>query len=171
MGHTKLFGALAAACGILGLAGCGGTAGPARTSSNAATSPSAPTPTADLTAAASSTYLAAYNVMATAENLDIPKQNKASTDAAGATAALNDRVSVRQAFDTAVGAITFPDADKADVAAVLNADSSLESALGTLAVNTDSIPNFNLLFPTVVTAENAFRSADAALSRDLNLSG
>jgi hypothetical protein len=100
---------------------------------------------------------------------DIPKQNKASTDPAGATAAINDMVSLRQTFDTAVAAITFPDADKSDAQAVLSADASLESALGTLAANTDNIPNYNSIFPTTLSAQSAFTAADAALSRDLGL--
>jgi hypothetical protein len=155
--------------GALLLAACGSTAGPGSSTAATPTPTPAPTATVDLTAAASSAYAAAYNTMNSGVNADIPKQNKASTDPAGATAAINDMVSLRQTFDTAVAAITFPDADKSDAQAVLSADASLESALGTLAANTDNIPNYNSIFPTTLSAQSAFTAADAALSRDLGL--
>ncbi len=169
MRRTQLFGAATSACAILGLAGCGGTSAPVSSSSNGAASSSAPTPTADLTAAASSAYLTAYNTMNQAVNVDIPRQNTASTDPTGAAAAINDMASLRQTFDTAVAVITFPNADASDVHAVLNADASLESTLGTLAANTDNITNYNSIFSTMLSAQSAFTAADAALSRDLSL--
>jgi hypothetical protein len=145
-------------------AGCGsGSTSGSKTS----TSPAA---SADLTATASAAYAAAFNIMNSAVNADIPKQNKAATDPTGAAAAISDEVSARQTFDSSVSAITFPTADAADVQAVISADAALENALGTLSANTDNIPNYNSIFPTVTTAEGSFTAADAALSGKLGLS-
>jgi hypothetical protein len=104
-----------------------------------------------------------------AVNADIPAQNKAGTDPTGATTAINDEASARQTFDTAVQAITFPASDQADAQTVLSADASLEGVLGTLAVNTNDISNYNAIFDTVTPAQSAFTAADNALSNELGL--
>jgi len=150
---------------VLLLVACGASS----TGGSSAASSSAPpaTATPDLAAAAATAYSAAFNTLNQGEGVDIPKQN--GSDPTVSAAAINDRVRLRQAFDSAVSAITFPSGDQSDARAVLDADSALESALGTLAANTDSVSNYNGIFPTVLSAENAFKSADAAISRDLHL--
>lgn len=128
------------------------------------------TPTTDLTAAASTAYATAFNTMIDAVNADIPGQNAASTNPAGATTAINNEVTARQTFDTAVQAISFPSSAQSDAQSVLNTDAALEQALGTLAVNTGDIGNYNSVFDTVTPADNAFTAANAALESDLGLS-
>ena len=115
----------------LAVAGCGGST----SAPGGGTHTSSRTATADLKAAAATAYASAFNTMIDAVNVDVPKQNKVGTDPTGAAAAINDEVTVRQTFDTAVSAITFPSSDQADAQAVLSADAALEGAvLGTLAV-------------------------------------
>ena len=155
---------------IVGAAGCG-SATPSGgsttiTSGSGSTSNSSAAATA---AAAGAAYVTAFNTMNDAVNADIPAQNKAGTDPTGATTAINDEASARQTFDTAVQAITFPASDQADAQAVLSADASLESVLGTLAANTNDIGNYNSIFDTVTPAQSAFTAADNALSNELGL--
>lgn len=152
------------AVSLLAVVSACGTASAATTSQPAV---AAATPTPDLTGAASAAYADAFNTMNTAEAADIPKEN--STDPSVSTAGINEGVTLRETFDTAVGAIQFPESMKADVQAVLSADASLESLLGELGANTDNIQNYNSIFTTMTSGEAAFKAADAALSRDLGL--
>ena len=140
--------------------------GSSTSTTQAAAISSTPT-TADLTAAAAQDYLNAYNKMIDAENPLITEQNSGvpTTVANG----INGRILVRDTFDQAVQAITFPANASADAQKVLSADAALKDALGTLAANVDDTSNYNTVFSNVTSAESTFASADAALSNDLGL--
>ena len=127
------------------------------------------TTTIDLTAVAGTQYVAAFNKMNTAFNAQIPAQNRASTDPSGATTAINAEIRAQRTFDSTVQDIAFPTSDQADARGVLTADAALESAEGTLSVNTDDIANYNSVFDTVTPVQNAFDAANTALSNDLGL--
>jgi hypothetical protein len=119
--------------------------------------------------AASSDYETAFNAMIATVNAEIPIQNTAQAHPENAATAITAEVTAYQTFDTAVQAITFPTPDQADAQAVLNADASLESVLGTLSVNTDNISNYNAIFDTVTPAQSASTAADNALGNELGL--
>ncbi len=140
--------------------------GSSTSTTQAAAISSTPT-TADLTAAAAQAYLNAYNKMIDAENPLIAEQNSGvpTTVADG----INGRILVRDTFDQAVQAITFPVGASADAQKVLSADAALKDALGTLAANVDDTSNYNAVFSNVTSAESNFASANAALSNDLGL--
>jgi hypothetical protein len=127
------------------------------------------TTTTDPTAAAAAAYVSAYNSMIGAENPEITAQNADGSDPTAQSNDINSRITTRQTFDTAVQAITFPNADQADAQKVISADAALENALGQLSANTDDAGNYNSIFATVTTAEAQFAAADAALSSDLGL--
>ena len=155
--------------GLVGLGILAGCSSGSATPQSAPAPPTTTTTTIDPTVAAGASYVSAFNTMNTASNDGITKQNTINSDPAGATAGINEQISARQAFDTAVTAIVFPSAAQSDAQQVLSADAALEQALGTLAVNTDNIANFNSVFATVTPAQNVFTSANAALSNDLGL--
>ena len=137
----------------------------------ATNSPPATTSTVDpqlaLAAAASDAYLSAYNKMIKAENAGISEQN--SSDPATSTAGINKRIAARQALDDEMNTINFPDFASADAQQVESTDAALESDLGSLSANTDSVDNFNAIFPTVTAAEASFNAANKALFNDLGL--
>lgn len=151
-----------AALGIA-LAGCatGSTVNPSTSTPGSSTS------TTNLTSTAGAAYQTAFNTMNTAFNADIPAQN--GSDPTAMAAAINNEVTVMQTFDTAVQAIQFPTGDQADVQTLLNADTALEGALGTLAANTNSTANYNAIFDTVQPDQTAATAAQHALARDLGL--
>jgi|ERR1700688_1873989 len=151
----------------LGAAACNSKTAGATHSGNARNNVTAAV--SSVTVAAGAAFVPASNTMNKAENLDIPSQNAVDTDPAGASAAINDRVSIHHTFDTTVSAIRFPDCTKADARRVLDADAALERALGTLASNTNDISTYNSLFRIVTPAQSAFAAADTALSGDLGL--
>ena len=124
-------------------------------------------PAASQADVAGNAYVAAFNKMSDSVNAQTAAEN--GTDPVATSAAWNAEVAARQAFDSAVGNINFPNADEADAKQVIATDTALESAEGTLAANTDSVFNYNSIFTTVTTAENAFAAADKALSNDLGL--
>jgi hypothetical protein len=132
-----------------------------------ATTSRASTSTTDLTAAAAAAYLTAYNTMSSGLSADIPGQN--SSDPTTSTNAINNEVTVLQTFDTAVQGIQLPSSADADAQTVLNADAALESALGTLAVNTNDVSNYNSVFDTVQPDETTATADQTALARDLGL--
>jgi hypothetical protein len=137
-------------------------------SKNKAASPVAsPAPALSQADIAGTAYGDAFNKMNTVANAQTAAQN--GTDPAATAAAWNAEVAARQAFDTAVGQLNFPDADRADAKQVIQADAALESAEGTLAANTNDVSNYNSVFSTVSTAENAFAAADKTLSNDFGL--
>jgi hypothetical protein len=105
--------------------------------------------------------------MIDAVNADIPGQN--SSDSGTSAAAINNEVTARQTFDTAVQAISFPSSAQSDAQSVLNTDAALEQVLGTLAANTGDVANYNSIFATVQPADSAFTAANAALESDLGL--
>jgi hypothetical protein len=122
----------------------------------------------DSSATATSTYISAYNTMISADNPDIVSQNShvPTTSQQG----INDRITVHQAFDAAMTAISFPSADQSDALAVIAADGALENALGNLAVNVNNVENYNsAFFSGVSTADNNFASAIAALNSVLGV--
>jgi hypothetical protein len=125
------------------------------------------TSTIDPTVAASTAYVAAYNTMNTGENAQVAIQN--GTDPTATGAAINQRITLRQTFDQAVKAITFPSNATSDASKVLTADASLESSLGTLSANTSDTANYNQIFVTVTQDEATFAAADTALANDLGL--
>jgi hypothetical protein len=120
-----------------------------------------------LTASANAAYLTAFNTMSSGLNADIPAQN--GSDPTAATTAINNEVTVLQTFDSAIQAIQFPSSDQTDVQTVLTADTALETALGTLAVNTGDVTNYNAIFDTVQPDQTAATAAQDALGRDVGL--
>jgi hypothetical protein len=123
------------------------------------------TTTTDPTAAAAAAYVTAYNALGAAVNPGVVQQN--SGDAATETTGINAQVAGYQAFDSALQAITWPSNAQSDAQAVLNADSALENALATLALNTGNVNNYNQVFDTVTPAENAQAAAVKALANDV----
>ena len=165
--------------GVLGvglMAGCGSptgttspTAVPTATPSAAAT----PAPTADINVVATG-YSTAYNTFEyAAMNIDVKKQNKWGIGTQQKKDAINHEVVDGQSFDAAISALdtTGLPAIAADIAAELAADASLENAEGTLALNTDSVFNYNSVFNIMETAQGAFTAADATTTRALGLTG
>jgi hypothetical protein len=151
-----------------GLAACGGSTPAASHKTHHAASSAPPTPTTDLEAVASSAYEGAYNTMQSGLNADVAGQN--SSDPTTSENAINDEVTVLQAFDSAVENIQFPAEDQSDAQTVLNDDAAWENGLGTLAVNTDNTDNYNQVFDTVQPEQTAAQAAQVALARDLGLS-
>jgi len=127
------------------------------------------TPAATPAEIAGNAYVAAFNTMNNVANAQLSAENGVTSDPSASSAAWNAQIAARQAFDSAVENIRFPSADEADAKQVIATDTALESAEGTLAANTDNVVNYNSIFTTVTSAENAFAAADKALSNDLGL--
>lgn len=123
------------------------------------------TTTTDPTATAAAAYVTAYNALIAAVNPGVAQQN--SGDPTTATTGINAEVAGYQAFDTALQSINWPSSAQSDAQAVLNADSALENALGTLALNTGNVYNYNQVFNTVTPAENTQVAAVKALANDV----
>lgn len=123
------------------------------------------TTTTDPTAAAGAALVTAYNTMIAAVNPGVAQQN--SGDPATETSGINAEVAGYQAFDSALQAISWPSNAQSDAQAVLNADSALENALSTLALNTGNVSNYNQVFDTVTPAENTQVAAIKALANDV----
>jgi hypothetical protein len=160
------------------MVGCGSGAAAGAPTSTPATTASAipaptPMPTADINIVASG-YSAAWNTFEfTDYNIDVKKQNKWGLHTQQIKDAINHEVVDGQNFDTAIAALDTSGlpAIAADIAAELAADASLENAEGTLALNTDSVINYNAVFSIMETAQGAFTAADATTSRALGDSG
>jgi hypothetical protein len=149
----------------VGLAGCGAS-GPASSSSPTAR----PTPVTSATpnvAKISNNLLSAENKMIDADNANLANFN--SQAAATETAGINATIQDHQTFDSALSAISFPSADGAAVTAVLSADAAYESSLGTLAVNTGDVTNYNSVFDTMVPLQSAFEAALTTLDGDFGI--
>jgi hypothetical protein len=86
------------------------------------------------------------------------------------SAAINQRVAIRLAFDRAVRAMTFPVNATTDVRAVLSSDAVLEAVLATLAADTDDVADYDTISVAVAPAEAAVLAANRALSAHLGLS-
>ena len=142
---------------------------PSTGSANSGGGSSSASATTDPTAAASAAYVSAYNAMVNAENPEITAQNADGGNPTALTTDLNNRISTRQTFDTAVQQITFPSSAQSDAQQVIAADAALENALGQLSANTNDTSNYNSVFASVTTAENQFAAADSALSTDLGV--
>lgn len=142
----------------LGLSGCGsGPTAPTTTTTSAAS----------LFARASSTYLAVYNQRIGRTNALVANTN--SQDPATATAGWNATVTDQKAFDRRVQAIKFPVSLQLVADNVVSADIELETIEGTLAVNTDSVSNYNSIFNTLTPAQATFNAANATLTHKLGL--
>jgi hypothetical protein len=170
--HGRVVAVVLAGLVVLVLGACGTTAATSHLGTVAPTTlpPTTQPPTTttiDVSAVASTQYLAAFNKMTTAYNAQVPAQN--GTDPGAVTAAINAEIRAQQAFDSTVQGITFPTSDEADAQAVLTADAALESAEGTLSVNTDNVDNYNSVFDTVTPARNASNAANTTLGNDLGL--
>jgi hypothetical protein len=109
--------------------------------------------------------------MASADNVLIGQQNAKGIGDPTLATTINARAALRSTFDTSVQALDaspFPKATT-DIATALNADASVESALGLLAANTDNVTNYNSTFDSVTSANATFIAANAAVQRDLGL--
>jgi hypothetical protein len=80
-------------------------------------------------------------------NALLPKENSQVPSAA--TAGWNADIAARVAMDSRLQAINFPGSLQSDVDALVAADVAVESIEGTLAVNTDSVTNYNSIFNTL----------------------
>jgi hypothetical protein len=151
--RTGLIGLAAAGCAILGMAGCGSQAASVQPSTSAAT---APTPTADLTAAASAAYLAAATTANDSNTPQIKALCKSPTRIADIKTCWAKSFTTAQKFLTDITAITFPDSMKADVTALISANTKVAQLANTLSQQDD---------PTADTIDyNAYNAAanDAA---------
>jgi hypothetical protein len=163
----------------LALAACGSSS---KSSSVRQATPSTPptpsTPSTTTTAAAvqgggskhqaAVAYKAAFNTMARVDNKGIDLQN--ANDPATIEKGIGQRIAARQAFDTAVLAIRFPDADKASAQAVVTADAQFIATLKLLESQASDTSAFNKTFRGPYTQEKAaFKAADAKLSTELGL--
>jgi hypothetical protein len=112
-------------------------------------------------------YVAAFNVMTTAVNAGIAQQN--SGDPATSAGGINAEVAAYKAFDAALANLRLPGSARTDAQKLLNVDAALEQVLGTLALNTGNVDNYNQIFNTVTPAETAVTSAQTALNNDLGV--
>jgi len=131
------------------------------------------TPTTTTTSAASllrkaeNAYLAVFNQMIGRTNALVANEN--SSDPATATAGWKAAVTDQKAFDRRVQQIKFPSSLQLDADNVVSADIELETIEGTLAINTDSVSNYNSIFDTLTPAQAAFNAANATLTHKLGL--
>ena len=131
----------------------------------------AATPNAALAlATAAVAFSAADTTLVAAYNAQIVIQNAATAGSPKLPAAINAEIAAETAFDTAIRAIDttgLPASVGADITALLAADSNVENAQGTLAVNTTYVSNYNAEFNIAAAAENAVTAATTTLSNAL----
>jgi hypothetical protein len=143
----------------MGLSACGSAANTPTTTTTSA---------ASLQTKAENAYLAVFNQMIGRTNALVAQDN--SQDPATATAGWKATVSDQKAFDRRVQQIKFPPPLQLDADSVVSADIELETIEGTLAINTDSVSNYNSIFDTLTPAQAAFNAANATLTHKLGLS-
>ena len=162
----------AAAGGIILLAGCGAAGTSGSGTPRPTTAPTvAATPNAALAlATAAVAFSAADTTLVAAYNAQVAIQNASTVGSPKLPAAINAEIAAETAFDTAIQGIDttgLPASVGTDMTALLAADSNVENAQGTLAVNTTNVSNYNAEFDIASTAENGVNAATKTLANAL----
>lgn len=150
----------------LTLAACGGSGGRVSTATGHPSQQPSASPTPNI-AQISNQLVSAINKMINADNANLAAFN--SSTPATATAGINATIADHQALDSTLQGIAVPASDQSDVSNLLKADAAYENALATLAVNTDSVANYNSVFNTVVPLQSAFQAALSAVGTDFGI--
>jgi hypothetical protein len=171
MNRTTVAGAVGTLFLLTGCGAAAGTASAPPTSAPATAPPPTAVPTADVSTV-STGYMAAYNTLTAAYNVDVAKQNRNNIGSQQLIDAVNQEATDHATFDAAIQALdtTGLSTVAADITAVVAADANLESAEGSLALNSGNLSNFNAGFAIVQTAIGGFSAANTTAATALGLS-